>query len=423
LKLADLGLAVFDSSIRQNFYPFSLTRPCFELCLGTRTLLERIESNLSTSATHLFVPKYLEPLAKENHPSARVNEEVSQRTLYVNSLLTENPKFQKFLEENISQKEEVAYVDSDGTPIFTVLESGSSRLVDREFIGSRIKRKKIPVDLDSLTLHKVPWQLVERNSEAISLDFARLSSLGQLPGSDREIIGNSFSIKQSASIGKFVTMDSRKGPIIIEDDVQVDSFSHIAGPCFIGKGTVIKSARIREGTSIQSSCRISGEIEQSIFNDYTNKSHEGFVGHSIVGSWVNMGALTTTSDLKNTYGEVKVRIGSRLMGTSSIKVGVFVGDMVKTGIGVMLSSGKTVGASSHVLANVYDNVPSFTLHGSGKKSDVEMYLDSAIETQKRMMSRRNKTLSDAYVSMMQAVFKMTRSERQVMKVSRGKFSL
>jgi UDP-N-acetylglucosamine diphosphorylase/glucosamine-1-phosphate N-acetyltransferase len=423
LKLTDLGLAVFDSSIRHNFYPLSLTRPCFELWLGTRSLLERIESNLSAKANHLFVPKYLEPLAKENHPSAQVNAEVSQRTIYVNSLVTENHELRKFLEHNASLKEEFTYVDSEGTPIFAVLESGSPKLVDREFIGSRIKRKRIPSDLDSLALHKFPWHLVERNSEAISLDFGRLYSLGQLAGSDREIIGNSFSVKQSASIGKFVTMDSRKGPIIIEDDVQVDSFSHLTGPCFIGKGTVVKSARIREGTSIQGSCKISGEIEQSIFNDFTNKNHEGFVGHSIVGSWVNMGALTTTSDLKNTYGEIKVKIGSHLMGTGSIKVGVFIGDMTKTAVGVMLSSGKAVGASSHLLASVYDNIPSFTLHGPGKKGDVEMYLDSAIETQKRMMSRRNKTLSSAYASMMESVFKMTSSERLAMKVSRGKFRL
>jgi hypothetical protein len=89
----------------------------------------------------------------------------------------------------------------------------------------------------------------------------------------------------------------------------------------------------------------------------------------------------------------------------------------------MLSSGKAVGASSHLLASVYDNIPSFTLHGPGKKGDVEMYLDSAIETQKRMMSRRNKTLSSAYASMMESVFKMTSSERLAMKVSRGKFRL
>jgi glucose-1-phosphate thymidylyltransferase len=167
---------------------------------------------------------------------------------------------------------------------------------------------------------------------------------------------------------------------------------------------------------------VSGEIEQSIISNYTNKNHDGFVGHSIVGSWVNLGALTTTSDLKNTYGEIKVNVGGKQVNTGHNKVGAFIGDMAKTAIGTMISSGKSVGVSSFAMGAVTSDIPSFTISAGVPRSRVvEMYIDSAIETQRRMMSRRGIKISDAYISLIKSVFKMTKLDRSSHHVSKGKF--
>lgn len=192
------------------------------------------------------------------------------------------------------------FVDSSGVPLFGILEGITPKQVDREFRKPSIKTKHIESEIDDFAMVRFPWVLVEQNGLAITTDFSGKYSDKQHAEGEFESRGNKFSISSMADIERYVTLDSRNGPIIIEDGVHVQSFSHLTGPCFIGKGSVVKSAKIREGTTIAEFCRVSGEIEQSIISNYTNKNHDGFVGHSIVGSWVNLGALTTTSKILRT---------------------------------------------------------------------------------------------------------------------------
>lgn len=159
-------------------------------------------------------------------------------------------------------------------------------------------------------------------------------------------------VHKKATILPGVVFDTRGGPIVVDAGVEVSSFSYLEGPLAVGSGSRIDNARITGGTIVGRSCRIGGEVENSIIQDFTNKHHEGFLGHSIVGSWVNLGALTTTSDLKNNYGEVRLevpesflpagsgdRTKARTMPTGRIKLGSVIGDCAKTAIGTMLNTG------------------------------------------------------------------------------------
>lgn len=423
MRLDDIALAVFDSGLRDNFNPLSLTKPTFDFTLGTRSLLERIEQRTSTNSSHLFTNDYLENLTREKHPRSKVNYSISEKHLLINSLISYRPEIWKFIEHTVSDGIESMYFDSSGVPVFGLVEGVTQDTVARDFREFRTNGKKIPAELDPHILLRFPWELVEINAQSICDDFSNRYER-QIPiGGDRELRGDKFFISSSAEVERFVTLDSRSGPIIIEDDSRIESFSRLTGPCFVGKQSVVKSGKVREGTTISHSCRVAGEIEESILFEYTNKNHEGFVGHSIVGSWVNLGALTTTSDLKNTYGEIKVSIRSKPVNTKSIKVGSFIGDMAKTGVGTMISTGKTIGASAHALSNVLKDIPSFTIHNGLNTRDVEMYIDSAIQTQRRMMSRRGKDMSAAYVSMMRSLFKNTSKDRTANRVFRGKFRL
>ncbi len=219
-------------------------------------------------------------------------------------------------------------------------------------------------------------------------------------------------------------MDSRHGPIIVDDLAVIQSQSHITGPCYVGEKSVIKSARVREDTSIGRECRVGGEVEASIISDYSNKNHDGFIGHSIIGSWVNMGALTTNSDLKNTYGEIRATVKSRDIKTGSVKVGCFIADMAKTSIGSLISSGNSIGVSSQVFGLVLENVPSFAMHAKSLQAESrEIYIDSAIKTQQRMMERRGVTMTQSYSDMMKYVFEITSEDRAARGVRPGKFEL
>ena len=141
-----------------------------------------------------------------------------------------------------------------------------------------------------------------------------------------------------------VVLDAEHGPIYIDAGAEIHPFTRIEGPCYIGAGSVLFGAKCRAGNSIGPMCRIGGEIEGTIIQGYSNKYHDGFLGHAYVGQWVNLGALTTNSDLKNDYSEVRITLdGQSPIATGSNKVGALIGDHAKTSIGTLLNTGDVRG--------------------------------------------------------------------------------
>jgi len=136
-------------------------------------------------------------------------------------------------------------------------------------------------------------------------------------------------------------LDTTNGPVIIDEGCQVSAFSLIKGPAYIGKFSILDKVQLDTVTTGVHN-RLGGEISNSYIGDYSNKHHEGFLGHSIVGDWVNLGALTTTSDLKNNYGVIKLTFEDQKYDTGEIKFGSIIGDFVKTAIGTMLNTGTII---------------------------------------------------------------------------------
>jgi hypothetical protein len=162
-----------------------------------------------------------------------------------------------------------------------------------------------------------------------------------------------------------------------------------------------------------------------VISDDTNKAHAGFIGHSYIGEWVNIGAMTTTSDLKMTYGNINMSSGkNKKIDTGQNKIGSFFADMVKTSIGTLIYSGKRIGVSSHLHGLVAQDVPSFTIYGTSIGArNVELQIDSIIETQRKMMRRRNQTMTKSYEQMIKDLFAMTALDRKRTNIRRGKFTL
>jgi UDP-N-acetylglucosamine diphosphorylase/glucosamine-1-phosphate N-acetyltransferase len=408
-------LVVFESRLGENFRPLSLTRPTFDFLCGTLTIFERLERTLGSRVSDALVPPHVAPLVKEKRPALRVNEEITEPCLAVNSLISPSFGLKKEIER--SSLNTVAF-DPEGIPIFARLEEMKVDASALEPKAPRAKRTRFDTPG---SLMKYPWELVSQNGEAIEIDHNLVRRSGSSRGSSFESLGDKISISDSAEIEKFVTLDSRNGPVVVDDNAIVESFSHITGPAYVGDHSVIKSARIRAGTSIGKMCKIGGEIEESIFLGYSNKNHDGFIGHSLVGSWVNLGALTTNSDLKNTYGRMHVSVGGSPFDTGREKVGCFIGDMCKSSIGALIFGGKKIGVSSHLFGTVFEDVPSFTIYSKKLGESKELNLESAIETQRRMMARRGQQFTKGYEKMMRSVFKMTARERLSGHVKKGKF--
>ena len=215
-------------------------------------------------------------------------------------------------------------------------------------------------------------------------------------------------------IHPLVVIDAEHGPVYLDEGVEVHPFTRIEGPCYIGPKSILLGAKCREGNSIGPMCRIGGEVEESIIHGYSNKYHDGFLGHAYVGEWVNLGALTTNSDLKNDYGAVEVILdGRRPISTGSTKVGSLVGDHTKTSIGTLLNTGSYVGSMALIMATgkpLAKYIPDFAwlldgavTTGFGK---AKLY-----GTAKVAMGRRKKEWTPADEAMWDAVYELTAPQR------------
>ncbi|MDQ3717978.1 MAG: hypothetical protein M3311_02345, partial [Thermoproteota archaeon] len=240
----------------------------------------------------------------------------------------------------------------------------------------------------------------------------------------RVIGNNNVVLGRNASVEVGTVLDVRNGGVYIGPGASVAA-SRIVGPAYIEGMTQVKQFTIIEASYIGYNCRIGGEIEHSVISDHTNKAHAGFIGHSYVGEWVNIGAMTTTSDLKMTYGNIKMSRGNnKKIDTGQNKIGSFFADMVKTSVGTLIYSGIQIGVSSHLHGLIAQDVPSFTIYGmSIGAKNVELQMDSTIETQRKMMRRRNQIMTKAYEQMIKDLFAITALDRKRTGVRSGKFAL
>ena len=200
-------------------------------------------------------------------------------------------------------------------------------------------------------------------------------------------------IKSNFKQDKHVVIDESKGAVFIHETARIGPFTRLEGPLFIGKDTKIMTHSNISCSIINHNCNVGGEVHQSIFQPFSNKSHYGFVGHSFIGSWVNLGAGTTTSNMKNTYQDVKIKINEELVDTKQTFFGSIIGEHVKTAIGTNLNTGTVIGMGSNVVSQSFPPryIPPFSFYYKEKIAKISF--DDFCETAEKAMSRREKSLS------------------------------
>jgi len=216
-----------------------------------------------------------------------------------------------------------------------------------------------------------PWDLISNLKEDMEEDFKciDIGIKGKIDKAAVLINKKNIHIGKDTEIGPCAVLDASKGPIYIGDKTIVHPHALLRGPLYIGK-----------------ECRISGEIVHSVIMDYTNKGHYGFIGHSYICSWVNLGAGTTNSNLKNNYDSVKVQVDGKMVDSGQTFLGCFIGDHTKTAIGTMIYTGCVIGVCANLFGEPYYKkfIPSFAWGIKGKQT-----LEQAIKTAKTAMARRN----------------------------------
>ena len=419
-----MRIAFFEDTAAGGFAPIALTRPVFELLCGQFSVRERVVRTLHVTEWGAFLRGFLAETYREAQPEARVNDFgwlADQPTLLINGRWLAGAEQLAPLADATEASvgmvgNEVAYILLE--PFETAL------LTDDDFEDPlrKIAATRTAVDAGG-TLIKRPWDLIDLNPEMLVADFrSRAADRSAVEfqiesGQQLAILGSpdDVSIDSTASIDPFVVIDARGGPVSIDARVKIQAFTRLEGPCHVGFGSELFRANLKAGSTIGPVCRVGGEIEASIMHGFSNKYHDGFLGHSYVCPWVNMGALTTNSDLKNDYSTVRVPLAGVPVDSGSKKVGAFFGDHTKTALCSQFNTGSSLGVMTMILPGgelLPKHVPSFSRVWHGAIDDL-LDLDGALETARRAMERRNCELTAAQERLLRNLYEKTRDERQL----------
>jgi glucose-1-phosphate thymidylyltransferase len=202
--------------------------------------------------------------------------------------------------------------------------------------------------------------------------------------------------------------------VLLDAGATVGPYCFLRGPAYLGPNSkIIEHSAIKDAVSLGHTTKIGGEVEASIVEPYTNKQHHGFLGHSYLGSWINLGAGTCNSDLKNTYGPVKMEYRGEQVSTGMQFVGCIMGDYAKSAINTGIFTGKTVGCCSMMYGFVTTNVPSFVNYARLFGQVTELPPEVMVATQQRMFTRRSVEQRPCDIALIHAMYDLTRHERQL----------
>lgn len=219
-------------------------------------------------------------------------------------------------------------------------------------------------------------------------------------------------VAEGAALGSHAVIDASEGPILLDRNVRVGPFCYLSGPVYAGPGArVLEHAALKDGVALGHTVKIGGEVEASVIEPFTNKQHHGFLGHSYLGSWINLGAGTCNSDLKNTYGSINVEYNGERVPTNMQFMGSIIGDYAKTAINTGIFTGKIIGVGSMLYGFVTSNVPSFVNYARLFGQTAELPPDVMISTQQRMFARRNVEQRECDKQLIFDMFELTASER------------
>lgn len=412
-----MRIAFFEDAGAANFHPLTLARPVFELVCGRYCLRERIVRSCAATEWGVFLRDHLAETYREAHPEARVND---YDWLSRGSTLVINGRWLPTADAIQNELQEFGAAVVNGRVAFLTLEPGDATAAlrdrwDSDLVALAQKCRTVPAR--GVFVEQM-WDLISHNAALLLQDFRLAGPQARLfePGPQVATLGprELLSVDPSARIEPFVVLDASTGPITIGPGVVLKPFTHLTGPCHIDCGAQLFGACVRGATTIGPDCRVGGEVEASILHSHVNKYHAGFLGHSYVCPWANLGALTTNSDLKNDYSQIRVPVRGESVATGLTKIGCFIGEHAKTSIGSLLNTGAAIGAMSMILPDGQlspKHVPSFCKASHGELAE-EIDLERALRTARIAMGRRNCELTPAQERLWRQLYVETRAERE-----------
>jgi UDP-N-acetylglucosamine diphosphorylase/glucosamine-1-phosphate N-acetyltransferase len=394
---------LYDDAKARAFEPFALTRPASSMLAGTRLVRDRWAMVFQAAATVALTSEHLMGLddptgvgeTRSEIPAGSVI--VNARCVPVSGILQSDaatgagPAVWRCASR-------VAAIRTATTMSVADFANGTRALDDlapRDVEGGEVAGWWVDDPWDYLR-----WLPAQLEDDIMRVARGALGGSGIVtnfePPPDHAVVLGEYPVcvLSGVTLEPHVVLDATAGPILIDRRAVIHAFTRLVGPCFVGQGSTIVGGDIR-GSAIGPVCKVRGEVSSSIFIGYGNKGHDGFVGHSCLGEWVNLGAGTTTSNLKNTYGTVTLHTPAGVRETGMQFLGTLFGDHAKTGIGLRLTTGTILGAG----ANVYGSpmppklVPPFAWGDAPPYAvwEIEKFLVVA----ERVMARRSVPMTPA----------------------------
>ena len=391
---------LFDDSSRNNLLPLTFTKPIADLRVGIMTIREKWETYLKAK-TYSLTEDYL----SEKYPFNSSDE-----TILINGSIIPNKELVKKIkrlgknESIVNDKEEVIAQRIDTG------DFGSAPSQNSESTRSHL------YEGDCLKLN-YPWDIFTFNHQAIEMDFDMAVKQGhdQKLNSTNTIIGNGKLFVDKSAVVNGAILNTSTGPIFIGKNAEVMEGANIRGPFALCEGGVVKmGAKIYGATTIGTFSKVGGECNNVVIGNYTNKAHDGFLGNSVLGDWCNIGADTNSSNLKNTYDQVKAwnYPDQTFIPTGLQFCGLIMGDHSKCAINTMFNTGTVVGVNANIFGAGFQRnfIASFSWGGTAGFTHYD--IDKAIEVAKQVFKRRNIEFNSVEEQILRHVYKLTKLNRR-----------
>ena len=406
-----MHIILFEDCYAPKLFPATIARPAFAINIGTYRLIDLAQR--FGHQVEVIVRPYLRDIVKQDFPGLWTPQSGSRSA----PILALNARA-------------VPHIDLFHQ-LQAAVQKGQSGIIHSPCgIACALFVNENPLPNDSVGAAQLTGIIEDRNLKPLGLKLPVLEYTHDIvrhhlrimndnindrlrSGSYNEIADGVFAA-EGQTLGEHCVTDSTLGPIIFEGDVRIAPFCYFKGPVYVGKGTkIIEHSALKDFVAVGTTAKIGGEVEASVIEGYSNKQHHGFLGHSYLGSWVNLGAGTSNSDLKNTYGEVVMDYAGTKIKTGMQFVGSFIGDYSKTAINTSIFTGKTIGACSMLYGFITTNVPSFVNYARTFGQVTETAVETLVSMQARMFARRDVVPRPCDVQLLRDIYEMTKHERQL----------
>ena len=424
-----MHLCLFEDDHVAGLRPFVETRAAYDLRLAGRTVLATAADAFEPAGLVLHARPLVAEVTRHAHPGAVVNAlPDGGDVLFLNGrYVAEGGAARRQLEAAPAQDGPRAFVQDD-TLVAAWVPDAAARLPDDLLARPALTAGSfdgLPVTtLDDATLLRRPWDLLDTLRPALARDAEGLvdapsgAPLAERPHATvhESVVGvrdEQIHLGEGTTVKPGALLNAEDGPIVLAPGATVHERAVVRGPCYIGPKTHVKTGANLEGTATGTWCKVGGEVHDALLQGFSNKSHPGFLGHSVLGCWCNLGADTNNSNLKNDYGTVSAYApdAERFVDTGRQFAGLFMGDHSKCGINTMFNTGTVVGTNGNLFGGDFPPryVPPFSWGGA---SGLTTYrLDKACEVAEHVMGRRDTPFTAAHRSLLAELFDRTRAER------------